>query len=56
MTKKDFEFIAEVIRQNIHLPLEARRAIALAFSDALARQNPRFNSLRFVLACLRTGE
>ena len=46
MTRKDFELIAETIR-NAEIPDECRSAIASAFSMRLASTNPRFDAGRF---------
>ncbi len=54
MTKKDFKLIAEAIN-SIMLPEPSaalRRTIALHFSQALRPTNPRFNSSKFIQACM----
>ena len=54
MTRKHFEFIASTIAA---MPTHAatlrtqKRSCALAFADALASQNPRFDRGRFLKAC-----
>ena len=55
MTKKDFELIAKVIRRN-HAPSRAGntttcREIVVDFSLELLRDNPKFDSNRFITAC-----
>jgi len=54
MTKKDFQFIANVIAaMPSHAPsLRAQKAsCAQAFALALGKTNPRFNTEKFVTAC-----
>ena len=57
MTRKDFELIAETIR-NLSVttdPLLAdaiRSTVADQFADALASTNPRFDRGRFIRACV----
>lgn len=54
MTRKHFEFIAATIAA---MPTHAatlrtqKRSCALAFADALAKENPRFDRERFLKAC-----
>jgi hypothetical protein len=54
MTRKDFQFIADVIK-NLpgHSPIlrTQKRSCALAFADALPNVNARFNRERFLAAC-----
>lgn len=49
MTRQDFELIARVVRS---LPEDARVVVFEAFVSELVTTNPRFNSTRFMLACL----
>ena len=49
MTRKDFELIAEVLR-NAALDKLTREFLAGYFSIALARTNPRFDAARFIRA------
>ncbi len=50
MTRKDYELIAQTIRNSI-LPTGAQAAIAGNLAVALRATNPRFDSERFVKAC-----
>lgn len=55
MTKKDFELIAAVLRENVPEPgrPDARilhRKIAEAFAEKLLATNPRFQEGRFLTA------
>jgi hypothetical protein len=49
MTRKDFELIARVMVASHDLANWA--AIARKFARALAAENPRFDSARFLAAC-----
>lgn len=50
MTKKDFELIARTI--NMCLVQKASpKGVAYAFSEALAKENPKFDTNRFLIAC-----
>jgi len=55
MTRKDFQLIADVLKNNIELAAPDSkglvRAIALDFAQELQKTNPRFNVQRFVKAC-----
>ena len=62
MTRKDFELIADAIRDSIinyrtvdrsHLdePAAMYYAVVAELSGALARNNPRFDRARFIAAC-----
>ena len=51
MTRKQFELIAEVI-SKLDVDNEKRAEIAIAFSDALASTNERFNTTTFTVACI----
>ena len=57
MTKKDFELIAKVIKRNYNNNQQAEQArtvcrdIVTDFSLELLRDNPRFDSNRFIEAC-----
>jgi hypothetical protein len=58
MTKKDYELIAEMIREARRetetTPMAAMEAIdnlTLGLSVALRQDNPRFDHVRFVAAC-----
>lgn len=60
MTKKDFELIASILRDDNYLwralhggemGIEYREKIAQAFSQTLASKNPRFNKEKFLKAC-----
>ena len=54
MTRKQFEMIAEVI-SSLNVDTEKRAEIAIAFSDALASTNVRFNTTTFTVACISGG-
>lgn len=51
MTKKDFELIAQTIRQAELRP-RCREHLARDFAYNLATTNPRFDRARFVAACI----
>lgn len=54
MTRKDFQFIADVIKAmpSHSVSLRAQReSCARAFADALPATNPNFNKERFLKAC-----
>jgi len=52
MTRKDFEMIAEIIRNVPQQQQEdARRYIAWQFAERLRGVNPRFDGERFLKAC-----
>jgi len=52
MTRKDFQLIANVIKENKdNVPTNARRELAYSFARALNDTNPRFNIGRFLEAC-----
>jgi hypothetical protein len=58
MTRQDFEFIAEIVRETIADPdLDSCVKEPLTFhmsrkfADALAQTNPRFDRARFLRAC-----
>jgi hypothetical protein len=57
MSKKDYEFIASVIRNWANEPghpgAAVRDSIARAFASELLNTNPRFDLKRFVNACVR---
>lgn len=58
MTKKDFEAIAEVIREvrhgeNCSSYSDVSEAIARGLADVCAENNGRFDRARFLRACLR---
>jgi len=54
-TKKTYEFVAEVLRQEHSIALYYEKASLIltveAFADAFQRDNPRFNRERFLKAC-----
>ena len=53
MTRKDFQMIADVVASTMAVVKpEARQCLALDFAAQLAKSNPRFDSNRFVKACL----
>ena len=53
MTSKDFEMIAKVVGNTIATVTESsRQCLALDFAYALKETNPRFDTSRFVKACL----
>ena len=56
MTRKDFEFIADVLN-NYHTGDEKQKTVvremALTFGVRLQATNPRFNVQRFVQACTK---
>jgi hypothetical protein len=56
MTKKDFELIAEVIAHSWHGSAELKRDLANNMANALAGTNDRFDSSKFVKACLDGGQ
>jgi hypothetical protein len=54
MTKKDYEAIAEVFRnqkRGLATEQDVVEAIAGDFADVLQADNPRFNRARFLAAC-----
>ena len=53
MTKKDYVAIAKVIHDNYGVsPSDvAREKIALALADVFKLDNPRFDRVRFLVAC-----
>jgi hypothetical protein len=56
MTKRDFELIAEVLRENEgYLPESGAAILRLAFAEALKRTNERFDTDRFLRAAQRSG-
>lgn len=54
MTKQDFELIARVIRRADTCTSEIinAREVALMFADEFLTTNTRFNSERFIAACV----
>ena len=53
MTRKDFEMIAKVVGNTLAtVTEESRQCLALDFAYALKETNPRFDTSRFVKACL----
>jgi hypothetical protein len=53
VTKKDFELIRDVVRTI--KDEKVRHETATTFAVLLKKQNPRFNTLRFVGECFNTG-
>jgi hypothetical protein len=57
MTKKDYELIADVLKDQRNLSLmpgfgdPTPAMVAKAFADRLATANPRFNRATFLRAC-----
>jgi hypothetical protein len=52
VTRRDFELIAQVIREHDAFPNErARASFASGMAGALGATNPRFDRARFVAAC-----
>lgn len=54
MSRKDYELIADAIRDVIEDhkgDLTSADAVARKIADALSRDNPRFDSKRFITAC-----
>jgi len=51
MTKRDYELIAETLRES-NAPLKVR----LAMADALQLDNPRFDARRFLVAAYPKGK
>lgn len=52
MTRKDFELIAEVIRElPPHVDVDYRRLIAKAFAAKLRATNDKFIPVKFLKAC-----
>ncbi len=54
ITRQHFELIAQVMRDNAPAYADQRELhqnIVLAFSEELARHNPRFDSKKFIEAC-----
>lgn len=52
MTRKDYELIAEVIRNADEVAsFDSREAIAENLASALQRENYRFDRARFLTAC-----
>ena len=54
MTRQDFELIARVIKAQRapHNDTETLDAITYEFAHALAETNPRFDTHRFIEACM----
>ena len=52
MTRKDYELIAEVIATSWHGSAELKEALAQRMAEALASTNERFNTDRFIKACM----
>ena len=53
MTRKDFQMIADVVATTLAtVSVESRQCLALDFAAQLAKTNTRFDSRRFVEACL----
>jgi hypothetical protein len=54
MTKKDFILIAQVLKASSTSPMNrcVIKDIALTFASELQKTNPRFDTKRFVEACL----
>ena len=52
MTRKDFQLIADVIKENKdNMNEQGRQALAYSFARALNDTNPRFNIGLFLKAC-----
>lgn len=51
MTKKDYELIAKVIRENEGDDMRSHIALVNALAYALEQANPRFDRPRFLAAC-----
>ena len=55
MTKKDYELIAEVLKEYIHLEWNnlSRPALSIAedLADVFASENERFDYIKFLEAC-----
>lgn len=53
MTKKDYELIARVLRDESSDGQAYRpdETLCLAMADALAEDNPRFDRVKFLVAC-----
>jgi hypothetical protein len=51
MTRKDYILIARVIATSWHASAEFKRELSENMADALESDNPRFNRLRFLVAC-----
>ena len=49
MTKKHFQIIADIVK--LHGTSPTARAMALDFSVAFKKENPRFDTVRFLNAC-----
>ena len=54
MTRKDFQFIAKVLKASSTSPMNSCviKELAVSFANELAKTNPRFNVQLFVNACL----
>jgi hypothetical protein len=58
MTKKDYELIAKVLKNTgggDYKALMAHGNTCATFAEALAKENPRFNSVKFLEACGMDG-
>lgn len=51
MTRKDYVMIANTIGGMTYLSEIDRATIAYDFADQLAKDNPRFDTARFLTAC-----
>ena len=53
MTRKDYELIAKVLRENQDFDgvVSPRAQIAVALATELQKDNPRFSPARFLQAC-----
>lgn len=56
MSRKDYELIARAMREQLEgmsasLPTAFLEQFAKRLADKLARDNPRFNRERFLIAC-----
>ena len=49
MTRKHFQIIADIL--NLHSTSPTAKAMALDFSAAFKKENPRFDTVRFLTAC-----
>jgi hypothetical protein len=55
MSKKDYEIIARAVR-DADIPKREKRKIASLLADYLYKDNPRFLTTRFLVACEAWGD
>lgn len=55
MTRKQYEFIAAVLYAQL-MPMRYKVKLAKALADQFAKDNPRFDRMRFLHAALYDGD